>query len=63
MGSLLPVEYACGQGGFHIGLFKYPREALHLSGSGGGDDRDRDVISDVVEKFDVEIDRMVGIYT
>ena len=53
-GHLFPVEYTRRQSRFHISLFKDLREVLHLAGTTGGNDRDGDVVADVVDQLDVK---------
>jgi hypothetical protein len=47
-GHLFSVKDPSSQSSFHIGLFKHLTEVFDLSGTGGGNDRDGDVVPDVV---------------
>jgi len=63
-GHLLPVEDTRGQGCFHIGLFKDFTEVFNLSGTGGGNDRDGNVIANMFHQFNVKATiRTILIYT
>ena len=53
-GDFLPVENTRGQGGFHISLSKDFTEVFDLSGTGRGNDRDCDVLPDVVDQLDIK---------
>ena len=51
---LLSVKDTCSQCSFCFGFLEDLWEVLHLSGTTGGNDRDGDVIADVVDQFNVE---------
>ena len=53
-GHLLPVEYTCGQGRLHISPFKDLREMFHLAGTAGGNDRDGDCFTDMLDQLNIK---------
>jgi hypothetical protein len=62
-GNFLPVKDPGGQSGFHISLFKHLTEVFNLSGTGGGNDWDGNVVPIVVDQFDARTSILLSIYT
>jgi hypothetical protein len=53
-GNFFPMKDACGQSCFNISLLKNFAEVFNLSGTGRGNDWDRDAFTNMFYKFNVK---------